>query len=111
MNTRSASPLLRPQFLLVVVILSLLALATGSVLSQRPDSLTAAASTLLWDNIESHRWIGEPWGDDASVDWVDFSGRRVLQAVITAEGLNWSLIRTDAFPAEDWEPRRECRKS
>jgi hypothetical protein len=63
----------------------------------------AGATTLLWDDVESHRWIGETWGDDASVAWVDYDGRQVLKTVVAAEGINWSLIRTDAFPTEDWE--------
>jgi hypothetical protein len=54
------------------------------------------------DNANSHRWIGESWGDDIDVDWVEFDGRDALRAQITPTGHNWALMGTDSFPMENW---------
>ena len=62
-----------------------------------------------WDDADSHKWMGEPWGDDVTVAWTEFDSRRLLQADVTTSGNNWALIRTDAFPPEDWEGKTGLR--
>lgn len=58
----------------------------------------------LWDDLDSHKWIGENWGDSITVEYVKFEKRQVLKAKVTSRRKGWALIRTDAFPVEDWSP-------
>jgi hypothetical protein len=58
-----------------------------------------------FDDADSHKWIGEPWGDPVEVNWVEFDSRKVLSATVTSAVKNWALMRTDAFPPEDWEDK------
>lgn len=64
----------------------------------------AALTHVEWDDCDSHKWIAEPtWGDGIEVDWMEFDSRKTLRAKITPAGNSWALMRTDAFPAENWE--------
>jgi hypothetical protein len=62
-----------------------------------------------WDDADSHKWIAEPWGDDIEVDHVAFAGRSILSAAVSPTGHDWALIRTDAFPTENWEGKTGLR--
>lgn len=66
-------------------------------------------SRYAWDDADSHRWMGEPWGDPIVVDWVPFDGRDTLQAQVTPTTHNWAVMRTNAFPAEDWRTQLALR--
>jgi uncharacterized repeat protein (TIGR01451 family) len=82
-----------------------------SKLREYPDRANAytAVTAIEWDDADSHKWTGEPWGDDIEVDWGEFDGRETLRARITSTGTNWALMRTDAFPAENWETKTGLR--
>ena len=69
----------------------------------------AARTNTEWDDCDSRKWIGEPWGDSIEVDWVEFDGRKTLRARITPAGKSWAIMRTDAFPAENWETKTGLR--
>ena len=61
-----------------------------------------ASAQMLWDEIDTHEWIGEDWGSPITVSHVDFQGRRCLRATVTSATANWALIRTKRFLSEDW---------
>jgi len=66
--------------------------------------------TVDWDDLDSHKWIAEPtWGDGIEVDWVEFDGRDSLRARVTSSVIDWALMRTDGFPAEDWRDKLGLR--
>ena len=62
-----------------------------------------AACPVVFDALDSHEWIGEPWGADVSVTNVTFLGRQCLRADVTTTDGNWALLRTKRFPLENWE--------
>jgi hypothetical protein len=62
-----------------------------------------------WDDADSHKWIPEDWGDTIETDYTEFENRKVLRAKISATDKNWAVIRTDAFPSENWEGRTGLR--
>jgi hypothetical protein len=109
-------------FTLTVTVLLFLALIRGrakpAMVQSQTDSsreypgysTTQSTATMTeWDDTDSHKWIAEPWGDDIEVDYVEFEGRSVLRVRITPTGHNWALIRTDAFPVENWEDKTGLR--
>lgn len=59
-------------------------------------------TTIPWDDLDSHRWTAESWGDPTTDGWVEFGGRHALRVDVQAAGAGWGLIRTDSFPVEDW---------
>src|ERR1035437_9029246 len=61
-----------------------------------------AATPALFDALDSHEWIGEPWGSAISLTNVTFMGRRCLRAEVNWTGTNWALLRTKRFPLENW---------
>lgn len=68
-------------------------------LNNWPDS-----TIMEWDDADSHKWIGEPWGDNVDVECgVEIDDRKTLKVEIANRGVRWALIRTDAFPSENWE--------
>ena len=69
----------------------------------------APSALQVWDDADSHAWIGEPWGDPVEVDWATLEGRETLRAHVTPAAANWALIRTNAFPAEDWRAKTALR--
>ena len=76
--------------------------------SALPDVYPVTTET-EWDDADSHKWIAEPWGDDIELDHVGFAGRSVLSATVAPTGQDWALIRTDAFPTENWEDKTGLR--
>lgn len=69
-----------------------------------PAGALAPAATVAWEDGDSHKWIGEGWGDHApsSLTWGNFHGRDCLQ--VRWDYAAWlGYARTDLFPDENWE--------
>jgi hypothetical protein len=83
----------------------------GSTQTRYPSQLDAlsAALEVSWDDADSHKWIGEPWGGGIAVDWLTFDGRETLRAQVTPSVYNWAIMRTDSFPPEDWTAQLALR--
>jgi len=64
----------------------------------------SAGGVTLWDDLESHQWIGESWGgSQVTAELADFQGRRALHVTVPPTGNGWGLLRTKQFPYESWE--------
>lgn len=102
-------------FSILIIFLGTGKMATGSRkihLSQtrQNDSPLLSQTTIYeWDDMDSRRWIAEPWGDAITVDWTVFDSRKVLKTDIVTTGINWALMRTDSFPPENWESKTGLR--
>ncbi len=65
----------------------------------------SAGNVTLWDDVESHPWIGEDWGgSQVSAEIADFEGRRALHVTVPPTPNGWGIVRTKQFLYEDWEP-------
>ena len=96
---------------LAVLLMALLATSglSSGVVAGSASGAPASAVEVAWDDADSHKWVGESWGDEIAVDWVEFAGRETLRAQITPTGYNWAAMRTDSFPPENWTERSGLR--
>ncbi len=52
----------------------------------------------LWDAVDTHEWIGEPWGGSrVDTEHVDFQDRRCLHVTIGKGSDGWGLIRNPRY--------------
>lgn len=64
----------------------------------------SAGDITLWDDVESHEWIGENWGgSQVTTEIADFQDRRALHVTVPPTTNGWGIIRTKQFLFENWE--------
>lgn len=70
----------------------------------------AAASSVVWDAIDTHEWIAESWGNPiADSGFVEVEGRRCFRVDVGAGTAGLALLRSKRFPLENWEGFTELR--
>ena len=82
-----------------------IALVFAVVWCTLPGARAASDPAIVFDSIDGHEWIGEPYGSPTQASVVDFLGHRCLEAKVTQAVGAYGYIRTKRFPLESWRPQ------